>query len=153
MPARLIDSPAGPLLLVEATGALAEIRFAGHTGDRPQDDTPLLCEAERQITEFFAGQRREFDLPLAPGRTAFQQRVRDAMRRIPYGQTRSYGELAHEAGGAPRAIGRACGANPLPLVVPCHRVVAAGGLGGYSGGKGLETKRFLLALESGADGG
>jgi len=152
VPARLIDSPAGPLLLVEADGALAEIRFADGT-ERDSDDTPLLRRAERQLAEFFAGRRHDFDLKLAPARTPFQQRVRDAMRRIPYGQTRSYGELAHDAGGAPRAIGQACGANPLPLVVPCHRVVGAAGPGGYSGGKGLETKQFLLSLESRPGGG
>lgn len=147
MPSRLIDSPAGPLRLVESGGRLVEVRFVDG-GTSGGDDTPLLREAERQIGEYFAGRRREFDLPLAPARTAFQQRVREAMRRIPYGQTRRYGELAQEAGGAPRAIGQACGANPLPIVVPCHRVVAAGGLGGYSGARGLDTKRFLLALES-----
>ena len=69
------------------------------------------------------------------------------MISIPWGQTLSYGEVAHAAGGAPRAVGQACGANMLPLVVPCHRVLAANGIGGYSGGKGLDTKRFLLALE------
>lgn len=153
MPARLIDSPAGRLLLVEAEGELAEIRYVDDTTRRASDDTPLLRRAERQLAEFFAGRRHSFDLPLVPARTAFQQKVREAMQRIPYGQTRSYGELAHEAGGAPRAIGQACGANPLPLVVPCHRVVGAVGLGGYSGGKGLETKRFLLALESRPGGG
>jgi len=144
-----MDSPAGPLLLVEANGMLAEIRFTGRLLP-DADDTPLLRRTERQIAEFFAGRRHDFDLPLAPARTPFQQRVREAMLRIPWGQTRSYGELAHEAGGAPRAIGQACGANPLPLVVPCHRVVGASGPGGYSGGRGLETKRLLLALESGA---
>ena len=85
--------------------------------------------------------------------TAFQARVRKAMQDIPYGQTRTYGELAHSAGGAPRAVGQACGANMLPLIVPCHRVVASTGLGGYSGGKGLDTKRLLLALESDAIAG
>lgn len=149
MPARLLDTPAGPVLVVESAGTIAEIRFATGT-ERDRDDTPLLRRTERQITEYFAGTRRQFDLPLAPARTGFQARVRAAMQAIPYGQTRSYGELAHGAGGGPRAIGQACGANPLPLVVPCHRVVASNGLGGYSGGKGLATKRFLLALEGNA---
>lgn len=146
MPARLIDTPVGPVLIIETAGRLAEIRFAAGT-EPDRDDTPLLRRAEHQIAAYFAGTRRRFDLPLAPAPTAFQARVRRAMQAIPYGQTRGYGELAHEAGGAPRAVGQACGANRLPLVVPCHRVVAAGGLGGYSGGKGLATKRFLLALE------
>ena len=150
--ARLIDTPAGPLLIVESGGKIAEIRFAAGT-ESDRDDTPLLRRVTEQITEYFAGARRHFDLPLAPAATAFQARVRAAMQDIPYGQTRSYGELAHSAGGAPRAIGQACGANPLPLVVPCHRVVAANGLGGYSGGKGLATKRQLLALEGNAIAG
>jgi methylated-DNA-[protein]-cysteine S-methyltransferase len=146
MPARLIDSPIGPLLLVEDGGLLAEIRFAD--GDEPdRDDTPLLKRAQKQLDEFFAGSRRKFDLPLIPARTAFQQRVREAMVSIPWGQTLSYGEVAHIAGSAPRAVGQACGNNMLPLVVPCHRVLAANGIGGYSGAKGLDTKRFLLALE------
>lgn len=146
MPASLMQSPVGPLLLLERDGRLAEIRFAdGDEADR--DRTPLLERAKEQITAYFSGQRHAFDLPLVPARTPFQQRVRDAMRSIPYGQTLSYGEIAHIAGGAPRAVGQACGANMLPLVVPCHRVLAASGIGGYSGAKGLETKRFLLELE------
>ena len=146
MPACLTDSPIGPLLLIEDDGRLAAVRFAG--GDEPdRDETPLLKKAKAQLAEFFAGERREFDLPLVPARTAFQQRVRDAMVSIPWGRTLSYGEIAHIAGGAPRAVGQACGANMLPIVVPCHRVLAANSIGGYSGAKGLDTKRFLLALE------
>lgn len=152
MPARLMDSPVGPLLLVEDGGRLAEVRFAD--GDEPdRDNAPLLKRVQKQIDEFFAGTRRKFDLPLAPARTAFQQRVREAMISIPWGQTLSYGEIAHIAGGAPRAVGQACGANMLPLVVPCHRVLAANGIGGYSGAKGLDTKRFLLALEKAGPAG
>jgi len=146
MPACLTESPIGPLLLIEDDGRLAEVRFAG--GDEPDcDETPFLNKAKAQLAEFFAGKRREFDLSLVPARTAFQQRVRDAMVSIPWGRTLSYGEIAHIAGGAPRAVGQACGANMLPIVVPCHRVLAANGIGGYSGAKGLDTKRFLLALE------
>ncbi len=148
MPACLMNSPVGPLLLIEDGGWLAEIRFdAGGEPDR--DETPLLKRARSQIEEYFAGRRRKFDLPLTPARTDFQRRVRRAMASIPWGQTLSYGEIAHIAGGAPRAVGQACGANMLPLVVPCHRVLAANGIGGYSGGRGLDTKRFLLAIEKG----
>ena len=147
-----METPAGPILIVEAGGRIAEVRFASGT-ETDRDDTPLLRHAERQIQDYFGGRRRQFDLPLKPAPTAFQMRVRKAMQDIPHGQTRTYGELAHIAGGAPRAIGRACGANPLPLIVPCHRVVAAEGLGGYSGGKGLATKRLLLALEGNAIAG
>lgn len=149
MPARVIETPAGPLLLIEAGGRLAEIRFAA--GDEADcDDTPLLRRTAEQIHEYFAGRRHAFDLPLVPARTAFQQKVREAMQSIPYGGTMSYGEIAHMAGGAPRAVGGACGANMLPIVVPCHRVVASNGIGGYSGARGLDTKRFLLALEKDA---
>jgi methylated-DNA-[protein]-cysteine S-methyltransferase len=152
MPARLVDTAAGPLLLIEDAGRLVEIRFA--TGEeRDRDITALLGMAEEQIGEFFAGSRKQFDLPLVPARTPFQQRVREAMLSIPYGRTMSYGEIAHLAGGAPRAVGQACGANMLPIVVPCHRVVAAHGIGGYSGAQGLDTKRFLLALEKAATTG
>jgi methylated-DNA-[protein]-cysteine S-methyltransferase len=142
-----MNSPVGPLLLIEDDGRLAEIRF-DTSGDEPdRDETPLLKRAQSQIDEYFAGRRKTFDLPLIPARTDFQRRVRKAMIAIPWGQTLSYGEIAYVAGGAPRAVGQACGANMLPLVVPCHRVLAANGIGGYSGGKGLATKRFLLALE------
>ena len=152
MASRLIDSPVGPLLLVEDDGRLAEIRFAA--GDEPdRDDTPLLARAITQIGDYFDRRRRIFDLPLIPARTGFQQRVREAMIAVPWGRTLSYGGIAHIAGGAPRAVGQACGANKLPLVVPCHRVLAANGIGGYSGAKGLETKRFLLALEKGGPAG
>jgi methylated-DNA-[protein]-cysteine S-methyltransferase len=148
MPACLMNSPVGPLLLIEDAGRLAEIRFDA-AGEPDRDETPLLARARSQIDEYFAGRRKKFDLPLTPARTGFQRRVREAMVAIPWGQTLSYGEIAHIAGGAPRAVGQACGANMLPLVVPCHRVLAANGIGGYSGGRGLDTKRFLLAMEKG----
>lgn len=152
MPSCLMDTPVGPLLLVDDGGRLAEIRFAD--GDESDHhETPLLVRARKQIEEFFAGRRKKFDLPLTPARTAFQRRVREAMVSIPWGQTLSYGEVAHIAGGAPRAVGQACGANMLPIVVPCHRVLAAKGIGGYSGAKGLDTKRFLLALENAGPAG
>lgn len=141
-----MSSPVGPLLLIEDGGRLVEIRFDA-SGEPDRDETPLLKRAQSQIEAYFAGRRKTFDLPLIPARTDFQRRVRKAMIAIPWGQTLSYGEVAHAAGGAPRAVGQACGANMLPLVVPCHRVLAANGIGGYSGGNGLDTKRFLLALE------
>ena len=152
MPAQVIDTPAGPILIVESDGKIAEIHFVTNFEGK-NDGSALLRMAAAQIHEYFAGRRRVFDLPLLRARTHFQARVRMAMQEIPYGQTRSYGELAHSAGGAPRAIGQACGANPLPLVVACHRVVATNGLGGYSGGKGLATKRLLLAIEGNAIAG
>ena len=112
--ARLIDTPAGPLLIVESGGKIAEIRFAAGT-ESDRDDTPLLRRVTEQITEYFAGARRHFDLPLAPAATAFQARVRAAMQDIPYGQTRSYGELAHSAGGENVMLGT-CYSHPMPDV-------------------------------------
>lgn len=108
----------------------------------------LLRAASQQLTEYFQGKRRSFDLPLDLRGTPFQRRVWDQLRRIPYGLTRSYGQVARAIGkpGAARAVGQATGANPVPIVVPCHRVIATGGgLGGYGGG--LRLKRFLIALE------
>ena len=110
--------------------------------------SPLLDAAEAQLREYFAGTRRTFDLPLAPRGTAFQQRVWAALRAIPYGETRTYGELAAAIGSpsASRAVGMANHHNPIPIVIPCHRVIGANGtLTGYAGG--LEIKRKLLALE------
>ncbi len=103
-------------------------------------------QAERRL--FAAGKRRSFGLPVSPGGTAHDRAVWQAMRDIPPGETRSYGDVARTVDSSPRAVGGACGRNPLPIIVPCHRIVAAGGaLGGWSGPGGAEGKRFLLALE------
>jgi methylated-DNA-[protein]-cysteine S-methyltransferase len=142
-----LDSPIGRLSLSEENEAIVAIRWADEIGDEP---TLLLDEARRQLEAYFAGRLYCFDLPLAASGTAFERRVWAAMREIPFGETRRYGELAFELGSAPRAIGGACGRNPIPIVVPCHRVLARGGIGGYSGGAGLATKRALLALEAAA---
>jgi methylated-DNA-[protein]-cysteine S-methyltransferase len=115
-----------------------------------RDDTPPLDEARRQLEAYFAGELREFDLPLAPEGSEFQLRVWEQLRAIPYGETISYGELARRVGdpAAARAVGLANGRNPLPVIVPCHRVIGAdGALTGFGGG--LERKRRLLELEAG----
>ena len=159
MPRHRVASPFGPLTLVERDGAIAELHFpeaetlhgvaAVEAGPAP---TPLLARAADQLARYFDRGLIEFDLPFVPAATPFQQRVREAMLAIPFGETRSYGDLARSTGGAPRAIGQACGRNPIPIIVPCHRVVAAGGrLGGFSGGDGLPTKRRLLAHEGPSD--
>lgn len=141
-----IETPFGPLILEAEDDRLTAISF------RRRNDrcvTPLLREAARQLAAYFAGDRRDFDLPLAPAATPFQDRLRRAMCAIPFGETRSYAALARDLGSAPRAVGQGCGRNPLPIVVPCHRVVAASGrLGGFSAGEGPATKRRLLAHES-----
>ena len=139
------DSLVGKLTIREQDDAIVAIDWRDN-GIGSQ--TPLLAEAVRQLQEYFAGRLTRFDLPLAPAGSAFEQRVWAAMRAIPHGGTRAYADLAHEVGSAPRAVGRACGRNPIPIVIPCHRVLArGGGLGGYSGGAGLPTKRLLLTLE------
>jgi methylated-DNA-[protein]-cysteine S-methyltransferase len=143
-----IGSPIGCLTVTAAADAIVAIRW-GDGGDSV--GTPLLTEAGRQLAAYFAGRLRHFDLPLAPAGSPFEQQVWAAMREIPYGRTARYGELAMIVGSAPRAIGRACGRNQIPIMIPCHRVVGAGGIGGYSGGAGLPTKRALLALEAAAD--
>ena len=123
-----------------------------HEPARPADavrDAAPLRAARRELEEYFAGERREFSLALEPAGTPFQMRVWQALRAIPYGETISYLELARrvESPRAFRAVGQANGHNPISIIVPCHRVIAAdGSLGGYGGG--LERKRFLLALES-----
>lgn len=149
-----IDSPVGPLLLAASDAGLHAIEFhdARHPVKRGDDwhegNHPLLREAERQLREYFAGKRRSFDLPLAPKGTPFQREVWQALASIPYGSTSSYGELAARVGrpSASRAVGAANGRNPLPIVLPCHRVIGAdGSLTGFGGG--LPTKQFLLKLE------
>jgi methylated-DNA-[protein]-cysteine S-methyltransferase len=159
----VVDSPVGPLLLTTDGTALTRIFFESHRGgpagwaglDRPEareGDHPVLARAAAQLTDYFARQRRDFDLPLAPRGSAFQQRVWTALRGIPYGTTTSYGRIAERLGlppGASRAVGLANGSNPISIVIPCHRVIGAdGSLTGYGGG--LERKRLLLDLESDA---
>ena len=138
-------SPVGPLTLGEEDGELVRIDF-GDTGGR--DRTPLLESAARQLEEYFDGRRRDFTLPLRPAGTAFQCEVWNALRAIPYGQTRSYGQIAEAVGrpAAARAVGMANHRNPLPIVIPCHRVIgASGALTGYAGG--VEVKEALLRIE------
>ena len=150
------DSPVGPLLLAGTAAVLTRVHFqAGPHRLRPspawRHDAAPFAPALAQLGEYFRGARREFDLPLAPEGTPFQLVVWQALRAVPYGETLSYGELAQRVGlaGGARAVGLANGANPLPIVVPCHRVIGAdGSLTGFGGG--LDIKRALLALERAA---
>lgn len=155
----IIASPLGELTLVAHDGLLAGLYFPAHThlpnpktfGTRVATGFEAVVE---QLGEYFRGERVHFDVPLAPRGDAFQQRVWSLLRRIPYGETRSYGQLAKELGdpALARAVGAANGRNPISVIVPCHRVVGADGrLVGYAGG--LERKRFLLDLEAEATGG
>lgn len=148
----VIGTPLGELTLIARDDALSAVRFPGG-GHREEDigestGTELFAEAARQFAEYFDRRRTRFDLPLAPRGEPFQLRVWELLQEIPYGETTSYGALARRLGdvGHSQAVGAANGRNPLPVIVPCHRVIGAdGSLTGYAGG--LDRKRYLLALE------
>jgi methylated-DNA-[protein]-cysteine S-methyltransferase len=146
-----IPSPFGPLTIFEDCGALVALEW-GRAPQSETTETPLLRAARRQLDAYFDGAAQRFTLPLRPAGTPFRKRVWSRLVAIPYGRTETYGTLARDLGTGPRALAAACAANPLPIVVPCHRVVAAGGaLGGYSGGDGTDTKVALLRLEGALD--
>ncbi|MEO5610873.1 MAG: methylated-DNA--[protein]-cysteine S-methyltransferase [Ornithinibacter sp.] len=147
-----MGSPVGLLELVERDGALVAIHFDAApdgTSGTERGGSPVLTEAHRQLSDYFAGRRRVFDLPLRPSGTDFQRRVWALLSDVPWGRTITYGSIASDLGlppGASRAVGAANGANPVPVVVPCHRVIGADGtLTGYAGG--LARKATLLRLE------
>lgn len=142
---RAFRTPFGEMTLFEEKDAIVALEWGRAAGG---GSSPLLDRAAVQLREYFAGRRAAFDLPLAPVGTPFQRRVWAAIAKIPHGRTATYGELARRLSSGARAVGMACGRNPIPIIVPCHRVVAADGrLGGYSGGDGAATKRALLRLE------
>ena len=147
-------TPTGLLTVTEADDVITGIQWTdAGTEDADDAGTPLLREARRQLDRYFAGERIAFDLPLRAAGTPFQQAIWQAMQAIPYGETRTYGDLARGVDAPARAVGTACGQNPIPIVIPCHRVVGTGTRGarfsltGFSGGAGVETKRALLMLE------
>ncbi len=154
---RCYDAPTGPMLIVAAENAICGLHFAGPQRKReitpdgiPDDGREILAMCAQQLDEYFAGERRAFDVPLLMEGTEFQKIVWSELAKIPYGVTISYGEVARRAGLPPtavRAVGSANGSNPVSIIVPCHRVIGAdGSLTGYGGG--LENKQMLLALES-----
>ena len=160
-----LDSPFGKLLLRADDEAITRLTWlmdersveasssrkgtfpgAGQGANRPARQ--LLDEAISQLEDYFQGRRKDFDLPLAPAGTVFQQRVWHEMAKIPFGETMTYGQLAEKSESVARAVGGACGANPIPIIIPCHRVLGGGGkLGGFSGGSGPDSKRALLEHE------
>ena len=144
VPQLSLHSPIGDLTVSEEDGAIVAIDWGW---GRDQTETRLLVRARAELFAYFDGARTAFDLPLAPAGSAFQRRVWDALCAIPFGALWTYKDLARATGSVPRAVGQANAANPIPILIPCHRVVAVGGLGGYSGGDGLATKRALLTLE------
>jgi methylated-DNA-[protein]-cysteine S-methyltransferase len=146
MPQLSLHSPLGALTLSEEDGAIVALDWGF---GRDQTATPLLLEGRAQVQAYFDGTLRDFDLPLAPHGSPYRRRIWQALAEIPYGRTCSYSEIAAKAGGSARSVGTANGANPIPIIIPCHRVVGATSLGGYSGGDGIETKIWLLALEQG----
>jgi len=148
MSLRYVDSPVGRLAIEADHDAVTSVRWSNDEGAQDGSTTPVLEDAVRQLELYFAGRLKRFDLPLAARGTDFQKKVWTMMCEIPFGGTATYGGMAMALGSGPRAVGMACGRNPIPIIVPCHRVLASGGKeGGFSGGRGLPTKRQLLALE------
>ena len=144
MPRLTIDTPTGPFTVTEENGAVVRAEWE----EGGQDETPLLVNARDQLTEYFAGHRTEFDLPLKVHGSDFQRAVCDQMLAIPMGETVTYGDIAKALNVPAQAVGGACGGNPIPIIIPCHRVMGAGGkLTGFSGRGGVETKVWLLRHE------
>lgn len=139
-----MHSPVGDITIAIDGGSVVSLDW-GWVRDQAVDD--LLLKAKTQLDDYFDRGSRAFDLPLQPAGTEFQRRVWSLMQEIPYGGTMTYGEMSDRLNSSARAVGMACGANPIPLIIPCHRVLAANGMGGYSGDGGVETKVALLRRE------
>ncbi len=142
----MIQTPTGPITVTEENGAISALRW----GEGRSDETPVLIDACTQIEEYFNDQRTVFDLPLSLNVSDSQRAICAAMQSIPFGETRTYGDLSGLLGIPAQAVGQGCGRNPIPLIIPCHRVLGANGLGGFSGGTGIETKVALLKHEGAA---
>ncbi len=144
MPQLSLHTPVGDITVFEEDGSIVSLDWGWV---QRQERSPILDQARDQLQAYFDGALKTFDLLLAPAGSAYQRGVWQALCDIPYGETRSYLDIAATAGGSPRSVGQANGRNPIPLIIPCHRVVATSHIGGYSGGDGLPTKRWLLSLE------
>ena len=144
----VVDSPVGRLGVVEEGGSIVRLVW---DAEPEGEQTPVLTEAQSQLTAYFEGRLTKFNLPTLVDGSDFQRAVCDAMSAIPFGETLTYGDIAKLTGNSAQAVGNACGANPIPIIIPCHRVMGAGGkLVGFSGAGGVETKVQLLRLEGAA---
>lgn len=146
MPLLCKYTPLGPVTLVEENGAIVRLEW----DNGGADETDLLIEAHRQLAAYFAGTLTTFDLPLAPDVSPAQQRFLNALIAIPFGETKTYGQIAKETGMSAQGAGQACGANPIAIIIPCHRILGADNLGGFSAAGGVEAKVALLKHEGSA---
>jgi len=146
MTERMMHSPLGPLTLLSSDGAITGVEWRRGA----LNDAPELVSAEAQLTGYFEGKRKLFDLPCRVRGSEFQQRICARMSAIPFGDTVTYGDLAAELGVPAQAVGTGCGGNPIPIIIPCHRVLGAASLGGFSAKGGVETKVWLLRHEGAA---
>lgn len=146
MPALTLDTPTGPFTVTETDGAITSANWGGNSDDH----TPLLDKAAAQIAAYFDHALEAFDLPLRVNASQFQKDLCAAMLDIRFGETRTYGDIAKDLNVPAQAVGQGCGGNPIPLIIPCHRVLAASNLGGFSGIYGVETKVTLLKHEGAA---
>lgn len=142
-----VETPLGRFGLWEEDGAIVRLTWASSA---PNPSSTVSSKAAAQLVDYFAGNLKEFDVPLRPSGSEFQQAVNAAMSAIPFGETRTYGDIAKEVGASAQAVGNACGANSIPVIIPCHRVLGAQGLGGFSGDGAVETKVKLLIHEGAA---
>lgn len=147
MPMIAVETQFGCLGVEETDGAITRLVW---NGTNKEPDTPLLKEAAAQLTAYDEGRLEQFDLPYHVDGSEFQRQVCDLMFAIPFGETRTYGDIAKELGQPAQPVGQACGANPIPVIIPCHRILAANSLGGFSGQGGIETKVALLRHERAA---
>jgi methylated-DNA-[protein]-cysteine S-methyltransferase len=145
LPQLSMHTSIGDLSIAEDAGAIVSLDWGWGS---EQTVSELLARAREQLYAYLDGGLTRFDLPLRPVGTSYRRRIWSALLDIPYGSTCSYADIARRTGGSPRSVGQANGANPIPIIIPCHRVLASNGIGGYSGGQGLATKRALLALEA-----
>lgn len=143
----LVESPVGPLGFDGDDTAVTQLVW-GRSGNL--SSAALQDQVAGELSDYFAGDRKRFSIPIRVGETEFQRRFLAELQAIPYGETRQYGDLSKSLGVSAQAIGQACGANPIAILIPCHRVLAANGLGGYSGAGGIEAKVALLKLEGAA---